>query len=702
MRRIPLYLAPLCLLAIEAKAQVLITEAQPNPMTPYLDSAEWIELHNVGTAAVDISGYTISDYGPATPRQYAFPAGTVLAPDQVIIATREATEWMEMAVGLGFAVQTPNFEFDFGATDDLNIPNMTVVVMGSGGWGLVNSGSDGVLLRDAAGVYVDGMEYGTTDRAEIPGSPQTVIALDGQTLSRVSTTNNSLVDFQAGAPTPGVGFVAGSNIPPAIANTASQPRHVFFGASMAVTADVVDADPVTATLYSSVASSVSGPAGAAYTGSPMLTVTAPQFGGAVPAILVPPATFHDTYHRYYVSANDGTDTTTDPAMADSSAANTAYYWRNVMPQAPSTITEAREQGADELPTWRYHSVTVEGIALTTHQAFVNNTTNFFIQSPLTTDAIRIFSRAQIPETIAPGDLVRVTGMIDVFRGLRQVGESAAQAPDTDVTVISSGNPVPESTRTIAQLLADAEGFESQLVVVNNVTIVGAQATWPSNNTIDVDDGTGILRVFIPAIVNLANQPVPAGAFSMRAIFSQNDPTGFGGYQLQPRDTNDVFGAQPPVDAGLPDTGIEQDTGVDAGVPPQPDTGVPPPPDTGVPEPDSGMPDMDGGIPEMEGGVPEMDGSMPPPDSGEPKNDSGVPRPDTGVPSPDTGVIGGDDAGMTGGDAGPVRVDSGSGAGTSTRGDEGCGCNTTSAPNTTTTSLLALSLLGVVLISRRRR
>lgn len=699
MRRLPLYLAPLCLFAIEAKAQVLITEVQPNPMSPYLDTAEWIELHNVGTAAADISGYTINDYGPATPRQYAFPAGTVLAPDQVIIATREATEWMEMATGLGFAVMTPNFEFDFGATDDANVPNMTVVVMGSGAWGLVNSGSDGVLLRDAAGVFVDGVEYGTTDRAEIPGTPQTVIALDGQTLSRVSTTNNSLVDFQAGAPTPGVGFVAGSNIPPAISNTASQPRHVFFGASMAVTADIVDADPVTASLYWTVASDNTSPASAAYSASPMLPLIAPQFGGAPMAIVAPPATFHEAYYRYYVSATDGTDTTTDPANATSAAANTAYYWRNVMPMTPSAITEARAQGVDEVPTYRYHSVTVEGIATTTNQAFVNNTTNFFIQSPATNDAIRIFSRAIIPETVAPGDLVRVTGMIDVFRGLRQVGESVANAPDTDVTIISQGSPVPESTRTIAQLLADGEGFESQLVVVNNLSFVNPLPTWPSNNTIDVTDGTGTLRVFIPAIVNLANTPTPAGSFNMRAIFSQNDPSGFGGYQLQPRDTNDIFGAQPPVDAGIDDTGvvIGPDSGVDAGVPPQPDTGVP--------EMDSGEPQVDTGVPETDSGVPETDSGLPPPDDSgiAPPPDGGMPGPDTGVPQPDTGVIGGDeDAGMTGGDAGPIRVDSGSGAGGATREDKGCGCNTTSEPNDASTGALALSLLGLALVLRRKR
>lgn len=59
------------------------TQGEPGEAVPFPDFppfADWIELHNTGSAAVSLSGWTLTD-DSAKPGQWSFPAGTVIAPD---------------------------------------------------------------------------------------------------------------------------------------------------------------------------------------------------------------------------------------------------------------------------------------------------------------------------------------------------------------------------------------------------------------------------------------------------------------------------------------------------------------------------------------------------------------------------------------------------------------------------------------------
>src|SRR5206468_3358722 len=82
---------------------------------------------------------------------------------------------------------------------------------------------------------------------------------------------------------------------------------------------------------------------------------------------------------------------------------------------------------------------VEGVALTRKVAFVANKTNFFIQSRSSADAIRVFANTLVMPDVNPGDIVRVTGVIGEFNGLRQIGD-----PDLLVEVIGSNGQVTAS------------------------------------------------------------------------------------------------------------------------------------------------------------------------------------------------------------------------------------------------------------------
>lgn len=668
---IPTFL--IAIAALEANAQVLITEVQPNPTGS--DNAEWIELHNTGAAAVDISLWTIADSG-ANARFYQFPQGSVLAADQVVIVTRQATAWIALALASTYPVLAPDFELAFQVDDPL-ITNL-VAVSGTQDLALAQAG-DAVFLRDSVGMLIDSMEYGPTDRPEVPGAPQTTIGAEGTSFVRVANTGSSLVDFTnsaVGANTPGTGFVPAANNPPAISNTVSVPRHVRVGDNITVTTLAVDTDPVTATLHQAVATSSTGPATAQYGSAPMGPTGNP---GEFAVTFVPgavPVTFHDSYVRYYVEASDGTTSVTNPSNATDAAANTAYFQRNVMPAAASALSEVRAQNAAEIPLWRNHSATIEAVALTRGVAFVNNRTNFFVQQG--SDAIRVFATPLITETVQPGDLVRVVGMIDVFNGQRQIGE-----PELDVTIISSGNPIPESVHTIADILANGEALESQLVIIPNVTLVGQPANWPANGNATLDDGTGTVTVRVTSIVDLAGTAAPQGAFDMRGILGQFDASGIGGYQILPRDTNDVLMGTPIPDAGVSsDATIGQDT-------------LAPPPDSGTTEEDSGTTDPDAGETEEDSGLIETDAGGGD-DSGTTEMDAG--RADSGSTGGDSGVITPPDSGVPTVDAG-VRPDAGGTSGGREE-DEGCGCSTTETQTQDYASLFALVFVAGLLVTRR--
>ncbi|MCK6551199.1 lamin tail domain-containing protein, partial [Myxococcota bacterium] len=560
-----------------AEAQVLITEVQPNP-TSTNDDGEWVEVQNTGAAMVAIGGWTLGDYtGTSDPAaevltRWAFPAGTVLGAGEVIVVAKFAGT--TAAGGDGYSANLPaglysalpTFELGSATHDDGAVPNLTAVG-GTQLWAIANSATgDAVVLRDELGNLVDAVEWGTLDR-NVPGAPFALAPASAESLRRVATTGSSAVDFiVAATPDPFVGLGSGPvSQPPLVTLTTLVPRHYEHLAALDVSTNATDADGVASvSLHSAIATSSTGPAATGYLTTAMTAAGNTYSAQVTPSTGPAPATFHDRYVRVYVEATDTTAASTvDPSMASPAPTNTHYYWRNVLPPGESSIAAARELAADGSMRWIRHSVRVRGVALTSKIAFVGNTTNFFIQSETSGDAIRVFARSVVPQDVLPGDVVRVTGMLDSFNGLRQLGE-----PEVAVEILSTGGAVPESTHTIADLLANGEALESQLVRVDAVSFVTPQATWPTNGNVDITDGTGTITVRVTSLVtSLSGQAAPAGAFGIRGILGQFAASGVGGYQILPRDANDLFAATSPTDAGVgldasaPDAAQGQDAAV---------------------------------------------------------------------------------------------------------------------------------------------
>ena len=89
-------------IASGARAQVRISEIHYNP--PEGDDLEFVEIHNAGAAAVDLSGWTITE-GVL----FAFPAGTTLAPGAYLAVARSPADLVTAYPGLTDATMTGPF-----------------------------------------------------------------------------------------------------------------------------------------------------------------------------------------------------------------------------------------------------------------------------------------------------------------------------------------------------------------------------------------------------------------------------------------------------------------------------------------------------------------------------------------------------------------------------------------------------------------
>ena len=214
-----------------------------------------------------------------------------------------------------------------------------------------------------------------------------------------------------------------------------------------------------------------------------------------------------------------------------SPASTAYV---VIP-----IANVRDQDANGVPLDLNKKVAIQGIC--TEENFNASTqTSGYIQS--SSGGMNIYSGSVASPLVRGNDYI-VFGNVIQFNGLSEVTFSSAANAIFDLGAATA--PTPEVV-TLATLLAAPESYEGKLVRVNTLSLAASESdTWQSLATITLTDGALNIDARIPT--GSAATTAPFYPISITGIFNQFDNSSpyDSGYQITPRDNNDVISSNPP-------------------------------------------------------------------------------------------------------------------------------------------------------------
>lgn len=320
-----------------------------------------------------------------------------------------------------------------------------------------------------------------------------------------------------------IGPCGGGNLPPTISNVAHAPLIPTSADPIVVTADVTDDSAV-----ASVTVGYSVDAGG-WIILPMTLDAGNTYTGTIPA------------------QADGSEIEYEVNATDDEAALSDYYAGSIFVIDGFTcgdISLIRANNPDGTPDLDGQAVQVCGV-LTVGQEFGTSGPAYLTHA---TGSVAIYGGVLSGMTVAIGDEIQTTGIVDAYNGLTQVLDL------TSLTVVGSpGAPAP-TVMTLADLNLDPESMEAQLIRVNGVTLVDP-GQWPtSGNHADVDivqDGNPmVLR--IDRDTNIDGSVAPAGAFDLIGVVGQYDTSlpWHEGYQIQPRSTDDIFTSVVPTDVTI--------------------------------------------------------------------------------------------------------------------------------------------------------
>ncbi len=193
----------------------------------------------------------------------------------------------------------------------------------------------------------------------------------------------------------------------------------------------------------------------------------------------------------YTNAINITETTTVKAIAmkegylDSSIASATYIIAETPSPTPITIAEARALNNNEYAL-------VQGVV-----TFIDGR-NVYIQDE--TAGIDLFlNSSTVPTNLAIGDLVQAYGKHTVYNGLVELNGINGGNAD-EFTILSSGNTLPLTVKTIAEVLeGGADALQCTRVKIESA-IIGAINT--SGNTPLTQDGSSINIYKVPALTGI--------------------------------------------------------------------------------------------------------------------------------------------------------------------------------------------------------
>ncbi|MCF8347537.1 MAG: T9SS type A sorting domain-containing protein [Bacteroidales bacterium] len=189
-----------------------------------------------------------------------------------------------------------------------------------------------------------------------------------------------------------------------------------------------------------------------------------------------------------------------------------------MSHGQNTILEARQMGEGAV-------VTVKGIA--------TNGAELGIIRYLQDETAGIAAYGSAVSVSNRGDSISVTGTLKIYNQLLEID------PITNVTVLSTGNPVPNPVVLTPDQIN--ENYEGQLVQVQNVMFNDAGQNFTGNKKYTFTADGEIGYIYIKNGQDFVGTIIPSAPVTLTAICSQFDYSNPNvGYQLLPRDLNDIY------------------------------------------------------------------------------------------------------------------------------------------------------------------
>lgn len=511
-----------------------------NSGAPYKN--DFVELHNNTTQAITLFGWSVQ-YASATgsfTNISAIPTATIPGGGYYLIQQAGGTT--------GADLPTPDTtgSLNFSATN-----GKVALVAGTTGV----AGSTSPLLSDFVG-------FGSANDFETSAAPAGSNTTALLRLSQgTADTNNNFADFVTGPPAPrnssttpfnptadGSGSVALVNATPA-SPLLNQP---VFAANAAQSVSINIAGTLATATLSQVAITVPSEFGAPLLAN--VSATGAGLNGASPSVAGQTITLTGaaitTTNNVVVTISGLTTPDTSAALTldgnYSFSVSTAASGGTLTAITPAStayvvipIANIRDQDANGVPLDLNKKVAVQGIC--TEANFNSPTqTSGYIQSA--SGGMNIFS-GSVASPLVRGNEYVVFGNVIQFSGLTEITFSSAASAIFDLGAATA--PTPELV-TLATLLASPESYEGKLVRINDLSLgAGESDTWQSLAAITLTDGALNIDARIP--IGSTATTAPFYPISIIGIFNQFDNTSpfDSGYQITPRDNNDVISSNPP-------------------------------------------------------------------------------------------------------------------------------------------------------------
>ncbi|MBV9069810.1 MAG: lamin tail domain-containing protein [Acidobacteria bacterium] len=263
-----------------------------------------------------------------------------------------------------------------------------------------------------------------------------------------------------------------------------------------------------------------------------------------------PMTLNAGFYEATIAAQpNGTrvDYTVTATAGGKSTAYSSGYFAGTTPIATLRVLDSLGE-----PLYLDYAARIAGTATSDTNVFSVGTNDDYIQDA--TGGINIWRTLQptVPaiQTIASGNTYTVAGRIGELAGRFHLETTPPFASNTTpYTITQTGSAtVTPAVRTIAQINANPEGIEAQLVQINNCTVTSGTISSSSaaDSFLTISDGTGTFQIKIDKDTNIPGMATPSGAFSVTGIIQQDDflrPFD-SGYNIAPRSRADLGGSNP--------------------------------------------------------------------------------------------------------------------------------------------------------------